>query len=350
MARQVLGWTVLVLCVVIYTVQTALANFLSKDSAYPSAYATLWFSHSSLVLILPLQMIVFSPQQYLHLVARTSHTLWLEPRGTHYPPLAHPIKDIHTHLNLLLLAILLTSLLNTATYLWYVAVGLTSMSALTALNNTSCVFAYIFSVLILHERPTLSKSAAVILSFIGVFCMTMLTSSPVEKHTPKERWWGNLYALGSAMLTGLYEVLYKKYAVPTYPSVILSTHISGLIGLVTLVLGAFPLPILHLLGWEPFIIPNGLVAQGLVLNSMFGLLSNTFFMLLVAITSPVFAAVGILLTLPAVTLVDLVFFGSSLQPMTVIGAGFLIAGFYFLLRTSPSEASEVQEYEMLHSS
>ncbi|KAJ1884585.1 hypothetical protein LPJ81_007059, partial [Coemansia sp. IMI 209127] len=49
------------------------------------------------------------------------------------------------------LATALVGLLNASAYLWYVAVGLTSMSKVTAIYNMSCFFAYLFSILLLKE-------------------------------------------------------------------------------------------------------------------------------------------------------------------------------------------------------
>ncbi|KAJ2842814.1 hypothetical protein IWW36_005771, partial [Coemansia brasiliensis] len=72
------------------------------------------------------------------------------------------------------LAALLVGLLNASAYLWYVAVGLSSMSKVTAIYNTSCFFAYLFSVLLLGDRVQMIKCAAVVVSIIGVVFMALV--------------------------------------------------------------------------------------------------------------------------------------------------------------------------------
>ena len=68
-------------------------------------------------------------------------------------------------------ATILAVLLTIPAYLWYVSVGLTSAANLTAIYNTGCFFAYLFSILMLHDRLVAAKVCAVGLCIAGVFIM-----------------------------------------------------------------------------------------------------------------------------------------------------------------------------------
>ncbi|KAJ2327811.1 hypothetical protein GGH92_009983, partial [Coemansia sp. RSA 2673] len=119
-----------------------------------------------------------------------------------------------------ILAALLATLLNSSAYLWYVAVGFTSMSKVTAIYNTSCFFAYLFSVLMLKERVQVIKCIAVAVSIIGVVFMALVDTGADVRELPEAQrlarrnteLFGDLLSLICACGIGLYQVVYKKYA------------------------------------------------------------------------------------------------------------------------------------------
>ncbi|KAG5462268.1 MAG: hypothetical protein BJ554DRAFT_5430 [Olpidium bornovanus] len=187
--------------------------------------------------------------------------------------------------------------LNVPSYAWYVAVTLTTMTDLTAIFNTAALWAWVASIVLLHERATTPKVLAVVLSVGGVWIMSASSEQPAAAaNTPAvSQWIGNLLALAGAMLYGLYEVLYKVYAVPVgAPSVRLVQVLTSMIGLSTLTGFWVFIPLLNYVGFESFEPPT-LKQFGLILMmASLGVAYNCLMMLVIALTTPVFAAVGIM--------------------------------------------------------
>jgi drug/metabolite transporter (DMT)-like permease len=61
-----------------------------------------------------------------------------------------------------------TTFLTVAGGSWYVAVDMTSPSDLTAIYNCSAFFAYVFSIMLLHDKLRLDKMLSVALAILGV--------------------------------------------------------------------------------------------------------------------------------------------------------------------------------------
>ncbi|KAJ2821007.1 hypothetical protein IWW50_004821 [Coemansia erecta] len=237
------------------------------------------------------------------------------------------------------LAALLVGLLNSSAYLWYVAISLTSMSKVTAIYNMSCFFAYLFSVLLLGERVQASKCAAVVVSIVGVVLMAL--AGPGAEATDDDaaaasaaytsELLGDALALTCACGIGLYQVLYKKYAVPRdYHSLFAVNFMTSLLGLCTLVLFWVPVPVFHVIGIEYFHWPTRAEALLILANALAGVFFNGGFMIALALTSPLFAAVGVMLTIPAMAVVDMAIQGHLLAWNVFAGGGAILAGFCIL--------------------
>ncbi|KAJ1847139.1 hypothetical protein LPJ70_001694, partial [Coemansia sp. RSA 2708] len=212
------------------------------------------------------------------------------------------------------LAAALVGLLNASAYLWYVAVALTSMSKVTAIYNTSCFFAYLFSVLLLGERVRLAKCAAVGVSIVGVVLMALAgPDAGATAATRSSELLGDALSLACACGIGLYQVLYKKYAVPRdFHSLYAVNFMTSLLGLSTLALCWLPVPALHAARIERFALPNRAQALLICANALAGVAFNAGFMIALALTSPLFAAVGVMLTIPVMAVVDMAMQGQLL--------------------------------------
>ncbi|KAJ2812012.1 hypothetical protein GGI24_006740, partial [Coemansia furcata] len=139
------------------------------------------------------------------------------------------------------------------------------MSKVTALYNMSCFFAYLFSILLLKERVQVVKCVAVGISIVGVALMALVdTGADVQALSEAQRLerrntelLGDLLSLGCACGIGLYQVLYKKYAVPNdYHSLYHVNFMTALLGASTLLVFWVPIPALHVIGIEHFRLPN----------------------------------------------------------------------------------------------
>lgn len=184
----------------------------------------------------------------------------------------------------------ITTSLTVAGAAWYVAVSMTTASDLTAIYNCSAFFAYAFSIPLLKERLRWGKLGAVGVAIVGVLIVAYWDTEPAKtgnksgggtggttgdnsehNNDTDQRALGNLVIGVGSVLYGFYEVLYKKYACPpseTSPgrSMIFANFFGTCIGLFTLLVLWIPLPILHVMGWERFEMPQGRAAWMLLIS------------------------------------------------------------------------------------
>ncbi|KAF9186332.1 hypothetical protein BGZ51_002079 [Haplosporangium sp. Z 767] len=212
----------------------------------------------------------------------------------------------------------MTTLFMVPSYLWYACVAMTSMANLTAIYNTACFFAYLFSVWLLREKIVMNKVVAVFLSLLGVAIISLTTreskSSEGEDMSSSRgsvSMIGDVLALVGAALYGFEEVIYKKYASPKVHSITFANTLTGLMGVVTCTMLWVPIPLFHWMGHEIFELPTLHEALSILLIATLGLIYNGCFMVVVSQTSPVFAAVGVMATIPLVAFTDWVLFGES---------------------------------------
>ena len=159
---------------------------------------------------------------------------------------------------------------------WYLAIGWTTESDLTAIYNCSTFFAYAFSVPLLGDKLRLDKVISVIVAFAGVLVIAYGDSSSEDGQDSNEatnRLAGNIVIGVGSVLYGLYEVLYKKLACPpdgVSPGrgVIFANTFGSCIGLFTLFVLWIPLPILHVTGIEKFEIPTGGASYLLAISTL----------------------------------------------------------------------------------
>ncbi|KAJ1923527.1 hypothetical protein IWQ60_005827 [Tieghemiomyces parasiticus] len=241
-------------------------------------------------------------------------------------------------------------LLNFAAYLWYVAVGLVSSSAIvTATYNTSAVYCYAFSVLLLKERLMTGKIVAIIISVLGVLLMTLVNtggdsespSSPLVATSSQTEVFGNFVSVLCAVLIGLYQVVYKKYGtVRDYHSLLFLDAMMAGLGLSTLLVCWVPLPILNFIGYEVFEVPSWAVLRLLLLNAFFGILYNAAILVVLTLTGPLFASVGVMTTIPVMAVIDVMFYNQHLGWNVFVGAIGIFVGFGILTYVQVKESMQ----------
>ncbi|PIA17487.1 hypothetical protein COEREDRAFT_61011 [Coemansia reversa NRRL 1564] len=335
---MLLGGAALVICIFTFVAQTAITRQVQQSFTKP--YFMLWVSHSFWALMLPLhtlyEQLKRNPRSLGALKSEAlvaTAMLVLQRRRTEGRPWWLMWRAM-------LMALLLVAMLNAATYLWYVAVGLTSMSKVTAIYNTSCFFAYLFSVLLLNERVQAAKAAAVVVSIVGVVFMALVNVGPKtlsankSPHPASEHGselLGDLLSLVCACGTGLYQVLYKKYAVPRdYHSLYAVNFMTTLLGLATLLIFWLPMPALDAAGVEPFQWPNRSQFGLLVANGLLAIAYYGGFMIALALTSPLFAAIGVMLTIPITAVVDMLIRRQVLPWNVFVGGAAILVSFCIL--------------------
>eukprot|EP01138_Halocafeteria_seosinensis_P012994 gb/GECG01013272.1/.p1 GENE.gb/GECG01013272.1/~~gb/GECG01013272.1/.p1 ORF type:complete len:454 (+),score=40.94 gb/GECG01013272.1/:1-1362(+) len=113
----------------------------------------------------------------------------------------------------LILGCILSFLLFIVAWLWYVSLPLTTVAANNSIYQSISVFVFIFSVWLVREKVTIQKVFAVVISVVGLVLVAIAperTSGGDSNPTAL----GYVWVIGSTVLYGLYEVLYKKYMEP----------------------------------------------------------------------------------------------------------------------------------------
>jgi drug/metabolite transporter (DMT)-like permease len=239
----------------------------------------------------------------------------------------------------------LSILLTLPAYIWYLSVNLTSMSNLTAIYNTGCFFAYIFSILMLHDRLIAAKVGAVMLCMAGVLAMACWPQASNDGNDQNEDdiasigegWVGIAVSSLGAALYGFYEVYYKKYASPSQPTILFANTITGIIGVVTFLVLWIPFPFLHFTGIETFELPDWITFGYILGIASMSVIYNATFMAVIALVNPVFAAVGVMLTVPAVAVTDVLVTGVMVPTSTIVGSLLILIGFIILNRQIGNE-------------
>ncbi|PWA02699.1 hypothetical protein BB558_001148 [Smittium angustum] len=240
---------------------------------------------------------------------------------------------------------LLSYSLNIFSYLWYLALDFTTISKITAIYNTSPFFAYLFSVLILKHDLKAGKIFAVLVSIVGVFVMSFYHNNDQkssQNKTSKEGF-GDLIVFLCAIGTGLTQTLYGKYIKPpNFHSMMFVNFSTFSLGLATFLLNWIPVVLLHFFKIEPFSLPTLLQLKFIGINALFGLVYNASFIIVLSLTSPMFAAVGVMLTIPVSAFIEVFFESHPIALNVIVGGIFVLAGFALL--------SYIQYKEVAHES
>ncbi|OMJ23286.1 putative transporter [Smittium culicis] len=134
-------------------------------------------------------------------------------------------------------------------------------------------------------------------------------------------------------LSILPEVLHKKQFVGdilVFICAIGTGFTQTILGLATFLFNWVAIVLLHISGLELFVIPNFLQFKFILINTVFGLIYNACFIIVLSLTSPIFAAVGVMLTIPVSILTEIFYEGNSISISVYFGGIFVIAGFCLL--------------------
>jgi len=231
--------------------------------------------------------------------------------------------------------------------LWYVALDHTSVSAATCVFDTSCVFTYSFSVLLLNEKIDRWKLIGMFLAVGGAIVTALYPGDNNQSSSDSGSQFSWLIlVLAAAAGYGMYEVLFAKttqgVADPACINVV--TGMLGLINFVGFWVVLIPLNYLstcpdsdsHSLEWcafgEPFALPPSSKSWALLnANAATAMLFNVFFSLAIATTSPLLVSVGTMLSIPATALADLVLYQDGKGYQFILGAVLVVCGFLLMV-------------------
>jgi hypothetical protein len=276
-----------------------------------------------------------------------------------------------------------------------------SVSDVTAIWNTNAFFAYIIAVKLLDLKWEPKRLIAVVVATLGVVVVvyggsthTVPAKLPTEPSSaatatmrPAEPLIGDILTLFGSVGSGLYQVLYKKYAsLPSDPDEVIPGHdtytplpdsedrvegvsedtedttypppfglhsnlLTSMIGVCTLLLLWIPIPLLHWTRIEPFSLPEnlatvasiaGIALSGVMYNA--GVMVSQPYMriclanprrslqILLGVWGPIITSVGGLLTLVLVFLSDVIIHGATeaITVYRVLGSSAIVVAFGML--------------------
>ncbi|ATY65760.1 DUF6 domain protein, putative [Cordyceps militaris CM01] len=358
----------LVVSLVAFCLQTELSAYIQHDLGWDKAYCMMYFTHSSWVVLWPTQLLILRLQKldqpwpvfwrrHTQLLKTTALMVEMQTLDVFGTTLQYSARSVRYMLRV---TAVVTSALTVAGLSWYIAVSMTTPSDLTAIYNCSAFFAYAFSVPLLREPLRLDKSVAVLIAIIGVLVVAYgdtgssaadgsagTSSSSGPDASAESRFLGNMVIGFGSVLYGLYEVMYKRFACPpdgVSPGrgMIFANTFGSLIGLFTLTVLWLPLPLLHMLGWETFALPDAATGRLVLLAVLCNAVFSGSFLVLISLTSPVLSSVAALLTIFIVALADWALTGQPLSAAAMLGGSMIVLAF---LALSWSTYREMTEHE-----
>jgi len=346
-------WTMasiaLVFTLISIVAQTETAQYIQGPLGYSKPYFMLYLTHSSAVLIAPLQFfaIKLTRRQLTlkaYLRSHIQNVLSTARVITVYANKRSP-SNLQVVRHMIRVVVICTCCLTLAASTWYVAVSMTTASDITAIYNSSTFSAYAFSVLLLKERVRRDKILAVVMSIIGVLIIAYGDpNSPNDQIDSRRQLVGNLIIAGGSILFGFYEVLYKKLACPNdvtpRRSCLFANVFTSGIGVFTFTFLWVPLPILHVLGWETFEAPPREALLWLFVTMLSNLIFCSAFLIMISLTSPVFSSVASMLSIFLVAITDMLLTGKPLTGNTIVGSSFILAAFGVLSWATWKELEE----------
>ena len=221
--------------------------------------------------------------------------------------------------------------------IWYLSLTLTTASLNNTLYQSSCVFALLFSFLILNEQVTFQKIFACFVAMGGV-TLVMFSVPHDTSADDSNSVLGIVLALLAAMCFSAWEVGFKyvgdKYFQSDRPLSDTLLFQSG-VGLANLLLFWPLLMLMHYTGFETLELPSDWTETVSVLLPCLMDFSFTAFMLFgITMGGAVFMAMGMTLVVPFTFFADIIVFRKQsidiINVYSIVGAAFVIFGFILI--------------------
>ncbi|KAL6050504.1 Solute carrier family 35 member F5, variant 2 [Balamuthia mandrillaris] len=223
-----------------------------------------------------------------------------------------------------------------ANYSYNASLTLTSVSSNTVLSSTSSLGTLILSVMFRVDTFSLPKLLAVLLTLGGV----AMVSFSDAKDDQKDRLWGDLLSLLSAMFYALYATLLKKM-IPD-ESRLNACRFFGMVGTFNFVMLWPVIIVLHYTGVEEFSVPEWKVWLYLLANGLIGtVLSDFLWLWAILLTSPLVGTVGLSLSIPIAMAADIVLKKDTRFTFMFLGGSLLVVAGFLLVNLAPVVSSRL---------
>lgn len=186
----------------------------------------------------------------------------------------------------------------------------TSASNQTILATTSSFFSLIVSVFVKIEKLTIGKIISIIISIIGVLCITLSSSENVAVKMEKAMLGDIMAVVGAFCYSCFLVVLRLKLGEETDSEK--DKIVYGYIGLTTLVFGYPLLLIVDKLGFEPLELPQDInIFYMILLAAFLGSLSDYCGSVASLLTSPLLTSLSLSTAIPISMICDSFFYGGA---------------------------------------
>ncbi|KAF5092132.1 hypothetical protein D0Z03_003029 [Geotrichum reessii] len=241
--------------------------------------------------------------------------------------------------------------------LWFLAnllsnacLSYTSVSNSTILLSTSSFFTLIIGALFKIEIITTQKVLALVVSIIGLYLIIVSSSAATNDNindaaTYPNAWLGNMMALLSAVVYGLYTTL-LKVCIGENESRINMYLFFGFVGLFNIILLWPVITLFNFIGVETFELPGSLHVWVIVLiNAGTTIISDFCWALAMLMTSPLVVTVGLSATIPLAIAGDMVLKSHYDNISYYIGAAVMVGAIFRINHLENVENSRKHEHE-----
>ena len=232
--------------------------------------------------------------------------------------------------NIFKLSMIFAPFMMTSNYLYNLGLDHASVSSVCILSNTSSIFVFILSIIILHDKLKYIKVIAILICFGGVLLIGFSDNNQGgDSSGVSNTLWGDIITLISALLYAIYAVLLKKL-IPNEDNFRWCPFF-GFVGVNVFAIFWVFFLIFHYSGFERFELPS-LVAFGyLLLNSIIGtVISDYFWARSVVLLNPLLNSVGMSLTIPLGMVVDYLYDGHHYDWMYIFGSLLILPAFIII--------------------
>ncbi|KAF5092969.1 hypothetical protein D0Z00_004317 [Geotrichum galactomycetum] len=241
--------------------------------------------------------------------------------------------------------------------LWFLAnllsnacLSYTSVSNSTILLSTSSFFTLIIGALFRVETITTQKVLALVVSIVGLYLITVSSAATSDDDTNdavtySNAWLGNLMALLSAVVYGLYTTL-LKVCIGDNESRINMYLFFGFVGLFNIILLWPVITLFNYLGVETFELPGSLHVWVIVLaNAATTIISDFCWALAMLMTSPLVVTVGLSATIPLAIAGDMALKSHYDSFAYYLGATIMVAAIFRINHLENAENSRKHEHD-----
>lgn len=222
--------------------------------------------------------------------------------------------------------------------LWFLAnlfsnasLSFTSVGSSTILTSTSSFFTLTVGALFGVETITTQKVQALINSIVGLSLITFWNNTDNDASADNSlEWLGNLMALASALIYGIYATL-LKVRIGNYEGRVNMYVFFGFVGLFNILLLWPAVVIFDYTGIEHFELPqNGHVWFIIISNASISIISDFCWALAMLMTSPLVVTVGLSATIPLAIAGDMAINSRFGTPYYYIGATLMIISIFYI--------------------